>query len=1657
MSNTVRFTIAGDVDAAVAALGKFHDRLDSIARHGAFRAINQQIGQSALIWGNINRTMQATVNRLTSIGQGLANVARSGQNAANYMQQTASGTAAAANAGQRLAAQTQRGAAAARQMQYAWRAAGETIERVVALAARGLTYGTASLRGGATSIAGSVQQLGIGTRMSGIALGQQLSGIFSGSLSGNILSPLIEGLRNAINTSAGILTIGVELGTRIVTSIGGGIVKAGGLILGGAIQTAFALAAGVVSAGGKGLFGAATLGLLGVGAALNNIVSSAATIAGEVVGQVGNVLTGLGEVFRGAFQAAVNIAGTVLNSLVTIAQEVVGAVGGVLGTVGKAAFGTAGVLGGFAARDILKGESGLAKGLVLLDPSVTPEQRNVLRQWVFNVNREFGNLSAEQPGLALERIISTGFQTRPELATKVAEGALRLTSATGEEQAGEAARAMAKIMLVFRDEVSAEAAKTGSDIGTVLADKIFAVKNFGDIDIPQITARIGDLTGPARQANMSLNDLLTTLAQLTLVQGVEQSFTGLAQMLETFKKLGPEGREVLKEAGIDYKSLGGADKARKNALEAERTGLEKQIKGLDGLKRQRRDLMLQSRQERLDGKDNTRTKQQILDIDKRIAQVRDQGSSGRLKVVDEEIDRIDRLKGTMRPLLDIYRDLLQAVESGRLSEFELQKIIPNIRALRSTLGLDLLQRISPGEAEQVRAGITNSAGSVANAEKIRAEDPGFKLGQVLKELKQPFITFWTSQREEVLKFIDTMLGGLRTMNTFVEQALASPGFEKFTQNLSDKIGGLGESLFGGLNGEITPESFWAAMNAGLDTAWSIGERVVTTFTTLGGLIADIAGNSTGFQTVFSALKDGAMAVGGVVDALSKGDTGPLKSAFAGLGEVWEDLKRGAQVFAGEVASKIVQGVNTIASALDALITKFSSLAEKFALGAIGFGVGRYAQGALGGRGGGAGGPGVAGGILGAQALGGAGGGAVGGPGGGGIIDPVMALLLFGSGGIGQRGQAPSAQGLTAQQRAWVAAGLHGASPSLARSRALSAVLPPGYRPGSGSGQYRRTFTGAFAGLAGRGVRAGGRGLNAMLPFLLAYGASQMGGNDGSTFNSLDVSDPSGWGMVGQAGGGALMGWQMGGPGGALLGGSAGLLHGASDHRAAAQRAAAARSQRAQMAGIQAGLIDNPNRVYRDGRLIDPSFGLTGGAKDDVSRLSQQINEMQRIQFDPNNTDIGRATAAQSVAMFQAMLDGILTQVSESKRAADAQERIATALTDANAADELITRLAEEFPDDTILQALTSAIENLKNALEAGTKSPAEVAAHAKRMAALAEKRAFTPDRQKAALQAKFAAAPGLRGRLDPATGKPDEAMQEIMKQYAAAGGSLPGNWKEMAMGPSGFFVPFVPGGNGALSFTVPAPMKGKAGDKWMPGTKHGEVKGPGGSGGADPFNLSKMMKQDQQGHYYLQFPDGSRHDFPYLSKGPFQNAAAGTFGNVPQWAMSKDIGSRVGLGGGFRSAGSNGKWEVDTPLFGVRDGSGGFGSGFRFNGGGVADMVRGNQTALSGKLTAQADKMQNAANTFKEAGDGETAAKFEQAAETFRQAAEKASANAKNATKSLQDMAATAAKGQKEQSDLTQQGLTALSTMVDQLAAENAELRETVAALQSQVDDIGKK
>ncbi len=162
---------------------------------------------------------------------------------------------------------------------------------------------------------------GVGRAIGGTlkGLGGSLKGIGSAQYGGNILSPLIEGARGAVNAvvkSVNHLAQGVIEGMRsIITGVTG--------LFGELAKTALMSVGGVI--------GAFTLVGPLVGAILGNAVGGLAKAVSDMptgaVNGVASILFGISAAVAGALQGVVNVAGAILNTLVGIAQGVVERIG----------------------------------------------------------------------------------------------------------------------------------------------------------------------------------------------------------------------------------------------------------------------------------------------------------------------------------------------------------------------------------------------------------------------------------------------------------------------------------------------------------------------------------------------------------------------------------------------------------------------------------------------------------------------------------------------------------------------------------------------------------------------------------------------------------------------------------------------------------------------------------------------------------------------------------------------------------------------------------------------------------------------------------------------------------------------------------------------------------------------------------------------------------------------------------------------------------------------------------------------------------------------------------------------------------------------------------------------------------------------------------
>lgn len=908
MSRTVRFVIEGDVNQGIKSLDSFLKKLDAIGSHKAIHtlqgAFSRARGDVAGLTANL-RSLHSTLTRLT----GAANQTAHGMNG------MVRSTIRITNNTRHIHDNSVRIGSTWRRNQQVAERTTSTLGRMVGILAKastlglqGLRHASVGMRGAAIQGAGGIQSAAIGLRMSGIQLGQQFAAIGGGPLAGNFLSGFLGALRTAINTSVGIVTIGAELATRLITGFAGTAVKMAGAAVGALGQAILGSLGGLLAVGGKGVFKALGVGLFQVGAIVQNLSQTVTQLAGEVVIQLGNAFVGVAEIFRGAFQAGVNIASQLLNSLVNVASEVVGKIAGVLGGVAKGVLGTAGVLGGLALRDYVKGESAITSGLILFSPEVTAEQKKSLQDWVFNLAREVPNLDVGQLGKAFEMAVSTGFQSNPEGLKRFLSAGVKLASSAGVEDVGSLTRTMAKVFDIYKGEISAEAKASGEDPFAFLAGRIQQLRNVGDLDVGELSQSLGEVAGVAKAMGLSFDQMLVTLAELSRFLGREQTFTTFTQMNLAFTKLSEKGAALMSELGISTKELSVVDKARLADLQAQREALEAQVgsatdlrEKLDGLKDRRKDMQFAGAD-----KDDLRGIDRQIDLLTRSLRDAKQGSKdlkGELKALAEEEDRILRGAKSRNPL-DVIKDVLGA----GLSEDELAEIFNNVRAFRGVVGK---RAQSPDVGADIRAGLSASATeTLESGVAQRAETVGFKMASIFKEMKQPFITFIQTTEGPFLGFLDRAIGKLKDMNAWVKEALMDPGALAFVENLGGKFASLFDKI--GISFQaISPKEFWAAMNGGLDKAWEIGGKVVGVFTTLGGVIADLVKASPLLQEIWAGMKDAGSAMGEGLGKMAEGDRSPLVGVWKDIKNGLEDIKQSALGALREILTVIGQGIEQL--------------------------------------------------------------------------------------------------------------------------------------------------------------------------------------------------------------------------------------------------------------------------------------------------------------------------------------------------------------------------------------------------------------------------------------------------------------------------------------------------------------------------------------------------------------------------------------------------------------------------------------------------------------------------------------------------------------------------------------------------------------------------
>lgn len=865
-----------------------------------------------------NSLSRISTSSLRGVGAAARTAATAAQSAAAAMTRTAVSAQGAATRMTNVAAAAQRvgqHTATAQRAAHGWAGALGAVESAVTRIGRrmgGIAVGVARGVGGfgqqfgriGAQGAGSVQSMGIGLRMSGIAFGQQASQLGNQGVLGlakmvpGILSVLAEGVTRTAAAAAG-------LGVRWAGSIASGLLAGLSKAVPAVLTSVF---------GGLGSFLGKITGpvLAGVGA----IVGGVTNLAGEVVTQLGNVFTGLVEAARGAFQGVLNVAGELLGRLVEIVGDIAGRVGGILGTIGKTILGTGAVIGGFAFRDVVTSDSGIAKVNVLLETKVTPAQRASLQEWTKNLQREIGGASPKVALDTLERAVSTGFQGDLEGGKKLATQALKLAKVGGEiEVAPTAARVMAKTFSLFKDEFKS------ADPFAEIADGIQALVNYGDLKLPEIVNRLGEILASGKAVGASFADVMVVLAQMSQSLGVEQTFTDVRHLFTDPLKFSKDAKSLLESRGIKLNEPSEAEAAKIASLQARLADAEARAGGKGILRDAKTGVASSAEKVRVRKDEITqeianleyqkkglgKNKEAKAAIDAKIKALADEGralsaNNNLLKVgtaayaegirdaADEaaklrkELADAERAVQETRNPLALFGDIMKA----GFSPGEASTLFPNKRAL---VGYLVQAFQSPELAKSIEQGVRNSAGAVDSGMKIVEDTIGSRFEKVWAGIKAPFVATFDAMTPTLTRFLDTAISGLQTFGDWWSKVIADPGAAAFFDRIASGLGRLVSIDFGGML-SFTQDSgsvagFWTAMNTGLDTMVTFGERAVTAISTLWNWVSKLVGPDV-IDGIGRVAASAASWTGSTIGQLSEGKTDNLDAIVASIRGAWRD-------------------------------------------------------------------------------------------------------------------------------------------------------------------------------------------------------------------------------------------------------------------------------------------------------------------------------------------------------------------------------------------------------------------------------------------------------------------------------------------------------------------------------------------------------------------------------------------------------------------------------------------------------------------------------------------------------------------------------------------------------------------------------------------------
>lgn len=1012
--------VIGDTSNAVKAM---KDNIAALTSHKGFSDLQTGLAaarSNALSAARAIRTMADSLNRVSarSIRQvatgaaaattasNRAAIAAAQLAAANARAQTAqTGAATAAvrlaQAQARAAAAANTGAAAAGRWALAMRGVEAAVARVVIgmgkaayFSGRGVMSAGGAINRFGVQGAGPIQGFGIAMRMGGIALGNQLSTLGSGGITG--LAKMVPAILANVS----------EIGVRAASTIAGFAVKGVGLLAQGILNMASEII-GPLLGSVLGKFGSLVgqglgFALKGVGSILTGITN----LVGEAVSQIGNIFTGLAEIARGAFQGVINIAGEILGKLVDVASEVVSQVAGVLGTLGKMVLGGVAVIGGFALHDVLGADKGIAKVSVLLDTEMTTEQKRDLHLWARDVQRELATVTPQIAFDTLERAVSTGFQGNLPGAKGLATSAMKLAVAgQAPDEAPTAARVMAKAYSLFKDEFET-AAGPGGDPFEVISDHIQALVNYGDLKLPDIVNRLGEILAKGKAVGASFEDIMVLLAQMSQSLGVEQTFTDVGHLLTDPLKFSDKAKDLLKGKGINLTEPNANETEKINAVKKKIAAAEKLAGGADALKDKKADIaamrerasirkkeialeiqQLEIEKRGLKGGakaakqgriDSLRHESKQMDLDiasdaKGIAGMgrASQGAKEDLKDLNKELAALERgVQKTKNPL-----ELISQILKAGFSPGEMAVVFRNIRGLVGALAT---QSQDPQIAAQIEEGIRGkSKGSVATGVKRSQDNAADRFSLLWKAIKQPFTDTLTVMGGTLNNFLDSAIAGFQRLADWWQTAMSAPGAKSFIDNLSGKlkdIFGEGGKLFGGLFDDNKQANgitqFWDAMNSGLDKTWEIAGKVGTAFSTLYGWVSKLI-DKTGAGAVLGGIGE-AMGkafswMGETAGQLGKGKTTNLDDAVQGVKDAFDTVWAKGKEFYEWAAKKItetwdagVKVATSIADWIDKAMTSVMNAAKYIAgLGIVAV-LAKFAGGGVGGGGaaGGGGGGGV---------------------------------------------------------------------------------------------------------------------------------------------------------------------------------------------------------------------------------------------------------------------------------------------------------------------------------------------------------------------------------------------------------------------------------------------------------------------------------------------------------------------------------------------------------------------------------------------------------------------------------------------------------------------------------------------------------------------------